>query len=117
MANDQSQEGKPLQKVGLDGTLPHQIHAPDFKQSSQTMQAPFVNEYGVVIGDSFYNSTNSPLNQWSIETDPSEMSGDEWVHPTNDIGWNSSENKELLEDIPPHGLFQHPDKDVSYGRD
>ena len=24
------------------------------------------------------------------------MSGSEWVHPTNDIGWNTPENHDLL---------------------
>lgn len=118
MTQDESQEKNPLHNVGIDGTMPHQIDAPDFKQSSKTMQAPFVNKYGVVIGDSYYSSTDSPLNQWNTNTDPSVMSGDEWVHPTNDIGWNRSENKDLLHDIPPKGQpFMHPDKDVSYGTD
>ncbi|MGO0059191.1 DUF3905 domain-containing protein [Brevibacillus fluminis] len=117
MAKDNSREKQTLQQVGIDGTMPHQIDAPDFKQSTKDMQAPFVNEHGVVIGDSFYNSANSPLNQWSTETDPSVMAGDEWVHPTNDIGWNSPDNKDLLHDIPPTQPFQHADKDVSYGGD
>lgn len=29
--------------------------------------------------------------------DPEIMAGDQWVHPTNDIGWNTTENRELLE--------------------
>jgi Protein of unknown function (DUF3905) len=104
--------------VSIDGTLPHQINAPDFKNSTRSMQKPFVNEHGIVIGDSFYNSPESPLNQWSTETDPSVMAGDKWVHPTNDIGWNTAENKELLEDKPPQGVpFMHPTHDVSMGKD
>jgi hypothetical protein len=104
--------------VSIDGTLPHQINAPDFKNSTRSMQKPFVNEHGVVIGDSFYNSPESPLNQWSTETDPFVMAGDKWVHPTNDIGWNTTENKELLEDKPPKGVpFMHPTHDVSMGKD
>jgi hypothetical protein len=103
----------------LNETLPHQISAPSFKGTGIKMQEPFVNEHGVVIGDSFYDSPNSPLNNWSDEVDPSIMAGDEWVHPTNDIGWNTSENRELLESKkPPQGVpFMHPDKDVGYGKD
>ena len=55
-----------------------------------------MNQYDVVIGDSQYNSENSPLNNWSDEVDPAIMAGDEWIHPTNDIGWISEENQELL---------------------
>ncbi|WP_456275781.1 DUF3905 domain-containing protein [Bacillus sp. AK128] len=100
-------------------TMPHQSNSPVFKGSGVKMEKPFINEHGVVIGDSFYDSPNSPLNNWSEETDPSVMSGDEWVHPTNDIGWNTSENRELVEKkIPPQGVpFTHPDKDVSYNQD
>jgi hypothetical protein len=108
----------PIENVAIDGTLPHQIHSPDFKQSTRQMKKPIVNEFGVVIGDSYYNSPESPLNQWSTEVDPSVMAGDRWVHPTNDIGWNTTENKELLEDIPPKGVpFMHPTMDVSHGKD
>ncbi len=60
------------------------------------MQQPFVNQYDVVIGDSKYNSENSPLHNWSDEVDPAIMAGEEWIHPTNDIGWISEENQELL---------------------
>jgi len=113
---DQSSEQLP--NMGIDGTLPHQISAPDFKQSTMEMQRPFVNEFGVVIGDSFYDSPDSPLNQWSTDTDPSVMAGDRWVHPTNDIGWNTSENREILQNIPPKAApFMHPTRDVSYGKD
>jgi hypothetical protein len=47
------------------------------------------------------------------------MSGDEWVHPTNDIGWNTSENRDLVESKKkPKGYpFMHPTKDVSHGKD
>ncbi|CAM5796403.1 MULTISPECIES: DUF3905 domain-containing protein [Bacillati] len=109
---------KEVKDVSLDGTLPHQISSPDYKDSSRTMQKPFVNEHGVVIGDSYYNSEDSPLNQWSTDTDPSVMAGDGWVHPTNDIGWNTTENRELLEDVPPNrARFMHPTLDVSKGKD
>ena len=34
------------------------------------MQQPFINQYDVVIGDSKYDSENSPLHNWSDEVDP-----------------------------------------------
>jgi hypothetical protein len=110
---------KEIQSPILDETQPHQIDAPSFKGTGIKMQPPFVNKYGVVIGDSKYNSPNSPLNQWSDETDPCVMAGDEWVHPTNDIGWNTEENRKLLEEKkrPKGAPFMHPSKDVSYGQD
>ncbi|MCZ0755459.1 DUF3905 domain-containing protein [Anoxybacillus sp. J5B_2022] len=108
-----------IQSPIFDETQPHQIHAPSFKGTGMRMQPPFVNKHGVVIGDSKYNSPNSPLNQWSEDTNPSVMAGEEWVHPTNDIGWNTAENRELLEakKRPNAAPFMHPDKDVSYGQD
>ncbi|QED47312.1 DUF3905 domain-containing protein [Cytobacillus dafuensis] len=108
-----------LTKLGIDETLPHQIEAPSFKGTGIQMKPPFENSQGVVIGDSFYASENSPLENWSDETDPSIMSGDEWVHPTNDIGWNTTENKELLEQKkrPQASPFMHPTHDVSKGTD
>jgi hypothetical protein len=47
------------------------------------------------------------------------MAGDEWVHPTNDIGWNTTENRESLEAKrkPRAYPFMHPTKDVSHGKD
>jgi hypothetical protein len=110
---------KEIQSPILDETQPHQIHAPSFKGTGINMRPPFVNKYGVVIGDSKYNSADSPLNQWNDETDPSVMSGDEWVHPTNDIGWNTEENRELLEakKRPQAAPFMHPSIDVSYEQD
>lgn len=112
------QNNKDTKDISLDGTLPHQISAPDYKNSTRKIQKPFVNEFGVVIGDSFYNSADSPHNQWSTETDPQVMSGDDWVHPTNDIGWNTTENKELLEDKQvSRAQFMHPTLDVSKNKD
>lgn len=106
-------------KIQIDGTMPHQIDAPDFKNSHLSPKKPFTNEHGVVIGDSHYNSSASPLNHWSIDTDPAVMAGDEWVHPTNDIGWNTSENRELVEDqtLTHNARFMHGTKDTSYHTD
>lgn len=79
----------------------------------------FVNEFGVTIGDGTYNSPNSPLNQWTTDTDPSVMSGDQWVHPYNDIGFNTRENRDIFEkgNRPRAYPFMHPTIDVSYKRD
>ncbi|MHC0038660.1 DUF3905 domain-containing protein [Pseudoneobacillus sp. C159] len=106
-------------QFSIDETLPHQITAPSFKGTGIKMQPPFKNSQGVIIGDSHYSSANSPLENWSDETDPAIMSGDEWVHPTNDIGWNTAENRELLEEKrkPQAYPFMHPTKDVSLGKD
>jgi hypothetical protein len=103
----------------INETLPHQISAPSFKGTGITMQPPFENSHGVIIGDSLYSSPNSPLENWTEDTDPAVMAGDEWVHPTNDIGWNTTENRELLEAKrkPRAYPFMHPTKDVSHGKD
>jgi hypothetical protein len=110
---------QPLDSLSIDDTFPHQINAVSFKNTGIKMQPPFINEHGVVIGDSKYASPNSPLENWSKDTDPSIMAGDEWVHPTNDIGWNTAENRELLEEKqkPQAAPFMHPTKDVSQGND
>jgi hypothetical protein len=78
---------------------------------------PFVNSQGVVIGDHDYESPDSPLEQWSEETDPVVMSGDEWVHPYKDIGFRTRENRELFEKgiMPFSGVFMHPSGQVSSG--
>ena len=107
------------EKLSIDETMPHQMNAPSFKGTGIKMEAPFVNKHGVTIGDSHYSSENSPLENWSKDTDPTVMAGDQWVHPTNDIGWNTAENRELLEEKQkPQGVpFMHPSKDVSHGSD
>lgn len=117
--DQETEKQKPIDlNVSIDETMPHQISSPDYKQSKRKMEKPFVNEFGVIIGDSFYDSEHSPLNQWSEEIDPAVMAGDQWVHPTNDIGWNRRENLDLLEDNPPSDApFMHPTKDVGYKSD
>ncbi|WP_242142492.1 MULTISPECIES: DUF3905 domain-containing protein [unclassified Bacillus cereus group] len=99
-----------IQSPILDETLPHQINFPSYKGSGKKMQEPFTNQYDVVIGDSQYNSPNSPLNQWSDDIDPAIMSGEEWIHPTNDIGWISEENQKLLKNKSKktEDIFMHP---------
>ncbi len=114
-----AEESNQQKSLSLNETQPHQINAPSFKGTGIKMEPPFTNKYGVTIGDSYYASENSPLENWSDETDPSIMSGDEWIHPTNDIGWNTDENRELLESKrrPQASPFMHPTKDVSHGSD
>ena len=72
--------------------------------------APFINDYGIVIGDHDYASPNSPLEQWTEETDPHTMSGDQWVHPYKDIGFRTRENRDLFENgiAPGPEMFMHP---------
>lgn len=112
-------DNKKLEPLDIDGTMPHQISAPSFKGTGIKIQPPFKNEYGVIIGDSKYSSPSSPLENWSEDTDPAIMSGDEWIHPTNDIGWNTDENHEILEEKrkPKAYPFMHPTIDVSKGQD
>ena len=76
----------------------------------------FVNEHGAVIGDHDYASPNSPLENWTEETDPAFMSGDEWVHPFKDVGFHTEENRQLFEQgiQPEAGIFMHPDKDAAF---
>lgn len=116
MTNKKKQK---LDNPTMNQTIPHQINAPSFEGTGIKMQPPFINEHGVVIGDSLYSSPNSPLENWTENTDPEIMAGDEWVHPTNDIGWNTAENRELLESKkkPQAYPFMHSDKDVSKGSD
>ncbi len=116
MNMDHKKKENPL---SINETLPHQVSAPSFKGTGMKMEPPFVNKHGVTIGDSLYASENSPLENWSKDTDPEIMAGDEWVHPTNDIGWNTTENRELLESKqkPQASPFMHPTKDVSIGTD
>ncbi|WP_210366276.1 DUF3905 domain-containing protein [Bacillus sp. REN3] len=108
-----------LESLDIEETLPHQINAPSFKGTGIEMQAPYMNEHGVIIGDSVYASPESPLENWTEDTDPEIMVGDHWVHPTNDIGWNTAENRELLEEKrkPMAYPFMHPTKDVGKGKD
>ncbi|MEB3102275.1 DUF3905 domain-containing protein [Ferviditalea candida] len=88
---------------------------PEFQRGRGPREA-FVNEHGVVIGDHQYESPNSPLNQWSKDTDPAVMAGDEWVHPYKDIGFQSAENRDYFEKgiVPQSGIFEHADKDAAY---
>lgn len=95
---------------------PYEINfLPRFKSGSKPKK-PFLNPYGVVIGDHEYESPQSPLEQWSEDTDPAVMAGDDWVHPYKDIGFQTAENRKYFEQgiAPESGIFTHPDKDVAY---
>lgn len=89
---------------------------PQFREG-RGPRAPFVNEYGVVIGDHDYESAHSPLERWDEETDPFVMAGEQWVHPYKDVGFQSRENRDYFEKgIPPQGgVFMHPAINVGYG--
>jgi hypothetical protein len=88
---------------------------PQFKQNRGPRQ-PFVNQYGVVIGDHNYESEHSPLENWSEDTDPSVMGGDEWVHPYKDVGFTTAENRDYFEKgiSPQSGVFMHPTLNAFY---
>ncbi|WP_258171135.1 DUF3905 domain-containing protein [Paenibacillus sp. R14(2021)] len=95
---------------------PYEINfLPQFRSGRGT-RAPFVNSSGVVIGDHQYESPESPLSQWSTETDPAVMSGSEWVHPFKDVGFLTSENRDYFEKgiSPQSAVFMHPDEDAAY---
>lgn len=109
-----------LREVDLGQFDPFEIDfLPRFRQG-RGPEKPFINEYGVLIGDHEYASPNSPLEQWTKQTDPMVMAGDQWVHPFKDIGFQTEENREYFEKgILPEGAvrggrFMHPDKDVAY---
>lgn len=99
-------------------SLPHQISSPDYRKSEKKLEPPFVNKFGITIGDSYYVSEQSPLENWSDEVDPAIMAGDQWVHPTNDIGFNTPENRALVEDkATPEPPFSHPTEDAGFKAD
>jgi hypothetical protein len=88
---------------------------PQFREGRGPAE-PFTNEFGVVIGDHDYESVNSPLQQWTADTEPEVMAGDHWVHPFKDIGFHTAENRDYFEQgiASQSGIFMHPDKDVAY---
>ncbi|CAM4477103.1 DUF3905 domain-containing protein [Paenibacillus tarimensis] len=88
---------------------------PEFRQN-RGPRGPFLNSQGVVIGDHDYDSPQSPLHNWSSDTDPAVMSGEEWVHPFKDIGFRTEENRQLFEKgiRPQSGIYMHPELSTSY---
>lgn len=126
---DQDRQAKPteqeihdkLMQIAKDDPAldPYEINfRPEFREG-RGPEEPFVNEYGIVIGDHMYDSPDSPLNQWSTDTDPAIMSGDQWVHPFKDIGFHTAENRALFEQgiLPRGGIFMHPVNDAAYKKD
>lgn len=111
-----SEQRKKLRKLGDAKLDPYEINfLPEYEQGRGSREA-FINEYDVIIGDHEYESPNSPLQNWSLDTDPAIMAGEQWVHPYKDIGFHSKENKQYFEEgiAPQGGMFTHPDKDVAY---
>lgn len=111
-----SEQRKKLRKLGDAKLDPYEINfLPEYEQGRGSREA-FINEYDVIIGDHEYESPNSPLQNWSLDTDPAIMAGEQWVHPYKDIGFHSKENKQYFEEgiAPQGGVFTHPDKDVAY---
>lgn len=124
MNNNNSNDGRTpdmekRQAGGDDGSLdPFEINfLPQFLEG-RGPRKPFINEFGVTIGDHIYESPDSPLSQWTEETDPFVMAGDQWVHPFKDIGFQRDENRDYFEKgILPSaqgGRFMHPDKNASF---
>lgn len=116
---DEEQQRHPEQSAMKDDPAldPYEIEfLPEFREG-RGERAPFVNEHGVVIGDHNYESDHSPLSQWSVETDPAIMAGDQWVHPFKDIGFQTAENRDYFERkiAPQAGIFMHLDKNAAYG--
>jgi hypothetical protein len=90
----------------------------EFKQEfrgNRGPEEPFLNTFGVVIGDHDYASGESPLERWTEDTDPAVMAGEQWVHPYKDSGFRTRDNRDLFErGIPPQaGIFMHPTLQVS----
>ncbi len=105
-----------IASLGDEALDPYELNfRPEFEQGRGPRKA-FMNDYGVVIGDHEYESEQSPLQHWSEDTDPSIMSGDQWVHGYKDIGFQTEENRDYFEKgiAPQGGMFTHPDKDVAY---
>jgi hypothetical protein len=111
----QSSTRNSIEALGPNDLDPFEINfLPQFLDGRGPRE-PFVNSQDVVIGDHEYESDQSPLQQWSKDTSPEVMSGDEWVHPFKDIGFHSVENRDYFEKgILPSNPTQHPDKDAAY---
>lgn len=105
-----------LKNLGDPDLDPYEIEfMPQFEENRGSKEA-FINEHDVIIGDHEYESPHSPLQTWSLDTDPAVMAGDQWVHNFKDIGFHSEENRQYFESgiVPQGGMFTHPDKDVAY---
>lgn len=109
--------GEVIRSLGDPELDPFEIEFSErHKRERRGPRGTFVNSHGVVIGDHDYESPQSPLENWSKETDPAVMAGDEWVHPYKDVGFRTAENRDIFEnDQPPQGgIFMHPTFDVAH---
>jgi hypothetical protein len=119
MNDNRDSDSGSRQTDGEDASLdPFEINfLPQFKEGRGPRE-PFVNEFGVTIGDHMYESPESPLSQWTESTDPFVMAGDQWVHPFKDVGFQTAENRDYFEKgITPSAQgerFMHPDKNSAY---
>jgi len=100
-----------------DSLDPFEINfLPEFMEGRGPRE-PFVNEFGVTIGDHMYESPQSPLSQWTEDTDPMVMTGDRWVHPFKDIGFHTAENRDYFEKGMVSSLqgerFMHPEQNTA----
>jgi len=105
-----------IASLGDPALDPFEIEFTPEHREGRGPRGAFVNEHGVVIGDHDYESPQSPLENWSKDTDPTVMAGDEWVHPYKDIGFRTEENRDYFENnVPPKGgIYMHPTIDVAY---
>jgi hypothetical protein len=105
-----------IRALGDPALDPFEINfLPKFRRGDKPMGA-FINSHGVVIGDHEYESSVSPLEQWSKDTDPTIMTGSEWIHPYKDIGFRTADNRERFEQgkAGKSGIFMHPTADAAY---
>lgn len=118
MAEEHERERELTQEKYADDPAldPYEIEFLPQYRVGRGSRAPFLNQYGVVIGDHQYESPNSPLSEWSVDTDPAVMAGEEWVHPFKDVGFQTEENRNIFEKglAPQGGIFTHPDKNAAY---
>lgn len=112
---DQEAPEEVIESLGDPALDPFEIEFAEEHREDRGPRGAFINEHGVVIGDHDYESLQSPLENWTKDTDPSVMAGDEWVHPYKDIGFRTAENRALFEqnEAPKGGIFMHPTLDVA----
>ncbi|WP_199622306.1 DUF3905 domain-containing protein [Paenibacillus alkalitolerans] len=113
---DFKEQAETIKALGDPELDPFEIEFLPRFQEGRGPRGAFINDSGVVIGDHDYDSPQSPLNQWTEDTDPTVMAGDEWVHPYKDIGFRTEENRDYFERgiSPKAGVFMHPFNDVAY---
>ncbi|WP_274366120.1 DUF3905 domain-containing protein [Paenibacillus thermotolerans] len=114
--NDLKKQAETIKALGDPKLDPHEIDFLPMFEQGRGPRGAFINDSGVVIGDHDYDSPQSPLNNWTKDTDPSVMAGEEWVHPYKDIGFQTEENRDYFERgiSPQGGIYMHPTRDVAY---